>query len=90
MDSPRACNTLAELLIAERRGTTLVGVAQLVERWLVEPEVAGASPVVHPNKPVAGHDRQATLSVNGVSLDACFTARPTTRYRIRVGPPRTS
>ena len=27
----------------------MVGVAQLVERWLVEPDVAGSSPVVHPN-----------------------------------------
>jgi predicted Zn-dependent protease with MMP-like domain len=26
----------------------MVGVAQLAERWLVEPEVAGSSPVVHP------------------------------------------
>ncbi len=26
----------------------MVGVAQLVERWLVEPDVAGSSPVVHP------------------------------------------
>jgi hypothetical protein len=26
----------------------MVGVAQLVERWLVVPEVAGSSPVVHP------------------------------------------
>ena len=28
----------------------MVGVAQLAERWLVEPEVAGSSPVVHPNE----------------------------------------
>lgn len=28
----------------------MVGVAQLVERWLVEPDVAGSSPVVHPNR----------------------------------------
>ena len=27
----------------------MVGVAQLVERWLVEPDAAGSSPVVHPN-----------------------------------------
>lgn len=27
---------------------SMVGVAQLVERWLVEPDVAGSSPVVHP------------------------------------------
>ena len=27
----------------------MVGVAQLAERWLVEPEVAGSSPVVHPH-----------------------------------------
>ena len=27
----------------------MVGVAQLVERWLVEPDVAGSSPVVHPS-----------------------------------------
>jgi hypothetical protein len=26
----------------------MVGVAQLAERWLVEPDVAGSSPVVHP------------------------------------------
>ncbi len=26
----------------------MVGVAQLVERWLVEPDVAGSSPVAHP------------------------------------------
>jgi hypothetical protein len=62
-----------------------VGVAQLVERWLVEPEVAGSSPVVHPKKTVVWHYCQATVWVNGVSLDACFTARPATRYRIRVG-----
>ena len=28
----------------------MVGVAQLAERWLVEPEVAGSSPVVHPRR----------------------------------------
>ncbi|MCU1404644.1 MAG: ATP-dependent Clp protease adapter ClpS [Glaciihabitans sp.] len=28
----------------------MVGVAQLAERWLVEPEVAGSSPVVHPTE----------------------------------------
>jgi ATP-dependent Clp protease adaptor protein ClpS len=28
----------------------LVGVAQLAERWLVEPEVAGSSPVAHPTR----------------------------------------
>ncbi len=27
----------------------MVGVAQLVERWLVVPDVAGSSPVIHPN-----------------------------------------
>lgn len=27
----------------------MVAVAQLVERWFVEPEVAGAEPVSHPN-----------------------------------------
>jgi hypothetical protein len=27
----------------------MVGVDQLVDRWLVEPDVAGSSPVVHPN-----------------------------------------
>ena len=27
-----------------------MGVAQLAERWLVEPEVAGSSPVVHPTR----------------------------------------
>ncbi len=33
----------------------MVGVAQLVERWLVVPDVAGSSPVVHPNSsPVVG------------------------------------
>lgn len=26
-----------------------MGVAQLVERWLVVPDVAGSSPVIHPN-----------------------------------------
>jgi hypothetical protein len=26
----------------------MVGVAQLAERWFVEPDVAGSSPVVHP------------------------------------------
>jgi hypothetical protein len=30
----------------------MVGVAQLVERWLVEPDVAGSSPVVHPNRKI--------------------------------------
>lgn len=29
----------------------LVVVAQLAERWLVEPEVAGSSPVNHPHRP---------------------------------------
>jgi hypothetical protein len=28
----------------------MVGVAQLAERWLVEPDVAGSSPVVHPTE----------------------------------------
>ena len=28
----------------------MVGVAQLAERWLVEPDVAGSSPVVHPSE----------------------------------------
>lgn len=28
----------------------MVGVAQLVERWLVVPDVAGSSPVIHPNR----------------------------------------
>ena len=32
----------------------MVGVAQLVERWLVVPEVAGSSPVIHPNTSPAG------------------------------------
>ena len=27
----------------------MVVVAQLAERWLVEPDVAGSSPVSHPN-----------------------------------------
>ena len=26
----------------------MVGIAQLVERWLVVPDVAGSSPVTHP------------------------------------------
>ena len=26
----------------------MVGVAQLVERWIVAPEVAGSTPVAHP------------------------------------------
>ena len=26
----------------------MVGIAQLVERWLVEPDVAGSNPVIHP------------------------------------------
>ena len=30
----------------------MVGVAQLVERWLVVPDVAGSSPVIHPNTDV--------------------------------------
>ena len=29
-----------------------VGVAQLVERWIVIPEVAGSSPVTHPNQTI--------------------------------------
>ena len=33
---------------ATLQNTDMVGVAQLVERWLVEPDVAGSSPVVHP------------------------------------------
>ena len=32
----------------------MVGVAQLVERWLVVPDVAGSSPVIHPMSPSAG------------------------------------
>ncbi len=31
-----------------------MGVAQLVERWLVEPDVAGSSPVVHPSNVMSG------------------------------------
>ena len=34
----------------------MVGVAQLVERWIVAPEVVGSSPIVHP-KPYAESDR---------------------------------
>jgi ATP-dependent Clp protease adaptor protein ClpS len=32
----------------------MVGVAQLVERWLVVPDVAGSSPVIHPMSSSAG------------------------------------
>lgn len=28
----------------------MVGIAQLVERWLVVPDVAGSSPVTHPRE----------------------------------------
>jgi hypothetical protein len=28
----------------------MVGIAQLVERWLVVPDVAGSSPVTHPQQ----------------------------------------
>ena len=40
---PPACPRIVEL--PRRR---MVGVAQLVERWLVVPDVAGSSPVIHP------------------------------------------
>jgi predicted Zn-dependent protease with MMP-like domain len=35
----------------------MVDIAQLVERWLVEPDVAGSSPVIHPREKGPGrHD----------------------------------
>ena len=37
---------MAELLAVQQH---LVVVAQLVERWLVVPDVAGSSPVIHPS-----------------------------------------
>jgi hypothetical protein len=39
----------------------MVGVAQLVERWLVEPDVAGSSPVVHPTRFVRTEERPEIL-----------------------------
>jgi hypothetical protein len=39
----------------------MVGVAQLVERWLVEPDAAGSSPVVHPKSRPAATLPDATL-----------------------------
>ncbi len=36
------------MAVRESGNGRMVGVAQLAERWLVEPEVAGSSPVVHP------------------------------------------
>ena len=41
---------MAELLGAPALGKHLVVVAQLVERWLVVPDVAGSSPVIHPSE----------------------------------------
>ena len=31
----------------------MVSVVQLVERWIVVPEVAGSKPVIHPNRKIA-------------------------------------
>ena len=45
----------------------MVGVAQLVERWLVVPEVAGSSPVVHPISSEGPHGRPSAR-VPGVLL----------------------
>ncbi len=42
----------------------LVGVAQLVERWLVVPDVAGSSPVIHPSSFSAAASRVGDLSVS--------------------------
>lgn len=36
--------------MAELRKQRLVGVAQLVEHWLVVPVAAGSSPVIHPSQ----------------------------------------
>ena len=47
----------------------MVVVAQLVERWLVEPDVAGSSPVGHPKK--NGLIRQAVFHV----WEACGVAQ---------------
>ena len=43
---------MAELLSVLAHERHLVVVAQLVERWLVVPEVAGSSPVIHPMTPI--------------------------------------
>lgn len=36
-------------LVAEKNFSDMVGIAQLVERLVVVQEVAGSSPVTHPN-----------------------------------------
>ena len=43
-----------------------MGVAQLVERWLVVPDVAGSSPVIHPSS--ARHASRPVLTVEGVRV----------------------
>lgn len=46
----------------------MVGVAQLVERWIVAPEVVGSNPIVHPKLAVAGcFTFSASLSIRAVS-----------------------
>ncbi len=38
----------ANFVVRNKLKVHMVGVAQLVERWIVAPEVAGSSPVTHP------------------------------------------
>ena len=48
----------------------MVGVAQLVERWLVEPDAAGSSPVVHPKFFRPGCNAEVVPRSPGRSLGA--------------------
>ena len=43
----------------------MVGIAQLVERGIVVPEVMGSSPVTHPFAPVAQLDRASDFESEG-------------------------
>ena len=53
----------------------MVGVAQLVECWIVAPVVAGSSPVAHPKiviqAPVAQLDRVPDFESEGRRFESC-------------------
>ncbi|MCU1535388.1 MAG: Clp protease ClpS [Glaciihabitans sp.] len=62
----------------------MVGVAQLVERWLVVPEVAGSSPVVHPMVEVSG----ASAAVTNRGVEDTGTLEETDlRVDLQLGQP---
>ncbi len=52
----------------------MVGVAQLVEYWIVAPVVAGSNPVAHPINyaPVAQLDRVPDFESDGRRFESCL------------------